>query len=63
MSTRLTFVTTGGKLFVQGIDTSKCNSAVLAALERLRAYEDTGLSPDEIRQLLAAGQGTERAAK
>lgn len=52
MSARLTFVASNGDITVPGIDLRKCNSAEYGALMKLKAYEDTGYSPDEIDILL-----------
>ena len=52
MSARLTFVAANGDIMIPGIDLKKCNSSEYGALMKLKAYEDTGYSPDEIDILL-----------
>ena len=52
MSARLTLVASNGDITVRGIDLRKCSSEEYGALMKLKAYEDTGYSPDEIDTLL-----------
>jgi len=52
MSARLTFVAANGDVMIPGVDLKECNSSEHGAFMKLKAYEDTGYSPDEIDILL-----------
>lgn len=52
MSPRLTFLNTRGELIIPGINLENCNSAERAALEKLKAYEDIGYSPEEMENII-----------